>query len=791
MSAKEADSYTIIPPRSFVRVMLQSFWLIMWPLLTIVMVIGAVYLDRMDKLKELTIQREQLLLAAAGQSMVQQGALVASDLRYLSDSLILRRYLRNPNPAGKNQVRSLLAQVLERQPEYLSIRVSNRATNDLLVQDHRDSTHDLFNNNGGFDDELFDMKRLFSSHGSVQIVYSEAQNTRQHAGAGDSSPTHLQFTTGLVNEDGSTAGYITIVYRSDGLLLQKEQTIGGVYGSLYLRDRRGHYLMEPDGPEEGDKPGRADSCFSEILGNDTTEFWRQLIVDGKGHQDCGDRLFVFSHLRPFAGRLFTTIQAPSELPGSHKYRIDQRSRWALISEIPTSYFAEQRYNYLQFMGLVGVALMVPSIFVCLFLARARERVRLERILRFEQQQRHLDELEQKVQARTRELDDKNLQLSGEIAERLNAEKQLKSANDLLSGMLQSIDGIIYVADMESHEILFANDYLKKLFGFEPVGKQCWQFLHASQQGPCEFCNNDALIDSSGVPAQPQFWEYQNPFNKRWYAAKDQVIKWSDGRFVRLEIALDITEQKRIQHFLEEARKQAELTTGTRGKFVALVAHDLKSPFFSITQMIKRILDRETFDHKVHRQFLENIVENGHRMLQMIDNLLSLDRLETGDIKLARDFFDVKVMVDEVLGNFQHAAFEKGIRIENRVDSESHLYADQYLYFVILNNLVSNAIKFSDRGGHIKLYQPDGSRRMSVAVRDDGRGMSEPYVKDLFRADVKTSRRGTGGEKGSGLGLIFCQEIIRAHGGEIRVESKRNEGTIFIIELPECCKLEQG
>jgi signal transduction histidine kinase len=435
--------------------------------------------------------------------------------------------------------------------------------------------------------------------------------------------------------------------------------------------------------------------------------------------------------------------------------------------------------------MLGAVLMIPTIAVCTFLAKSRNRVRQEVTFRYQDNARHLAELENKVNLRTRELDESNRQLSAEVIERLNTAEQLKQSNELLSRMLESFDGIIYVADFDSHEILFANEYLKNLFGFDPVGRHCWQYIHSSKDGPCEFCSNDRLLDEDGKPAEPYQWEYQNPFNKKWYAAKDQAVMWSSGKYVRLEIANDISEQKQLQHFLQEARRQADLAAGIRSRFVALVAHDLKSPFFSIIQMIRRILERETFSHRAHQQFLENIVENGHRMLQMIDDLLSMDRFEKADVKLDRSFFDVSEMADEVLQNFSHLAFEKGIRVINYIPAGSMLYADKYLYFVVLNNLVSNAVKFNEKGGEIEVLIPEADRPMMVAVSDNGKGMSQDYLENLFKADVKTSSRGTSGEKGSGLGLIFCQDILRAHHGTIHVESERDAGTTFYIELPEC------
>lgn len=160
-----------------------------------------------------------------------------------------------------------------------------------------------------------------------------------------------------------------------------------------------------------------------------------------------------------------------------------------------------------------------------------------------------------------------------------------------------------------------------------------------------------------------------------------------------------------------------------------------------------------------------------------------------DWMLDKTFFDVSEKAGEVLQNFNHLASEKGL--DNHISATSQVYAVKYLYFVVLNNLLSNAIKFSDRGGTIGLFIPDPSMSMTIAVRDKGKGMSMEYARNLFKADVKTSSRGTKGEKGSGLGLIFCQDIIKAHQGLIEVESECGVGTTFSISLPEACQTANG
>lgn len=362
------------------------------------------------------------------------------------------------------------------------------------------------------------------------------------------------------------------------------------------------------------------------------------------------------------------------------------------------------------------------------------------------------------------------------------------SGELIVKILDSLDGIVYVADLVTGEILFANKYFKRSVGFDPTGRNFLDLICRFHGENGSFCDNSRLMTVEGKPSGVIYREFQNTFNKKWYAAKAQALEWTPGRYVRLEVALDITEHKRLQGFLKEARQQAENAMATKNRFVALVAHDLKSPFVSILGMLKRILRKETFAHEVHRQFLESIIVNGQRMLKMIDNLLDMDRLETGQVKPEPTYFNLADMVGEVFDNFSHLASIKQLSLTNRVPVTTEIFADKYLYFVVLNNLISNAVKFSFVAGSIDVWYEVDERGARLVVRDEGKGIPERYIKDLFRPDVKTTSQGTSGETGSGLGLVFCQQIMKAHGGSITLTSVEGHGATFYVELSPSCRL---
>ncbi len=126
----------------------------------------------------------------------------------------------------------------------------------------------------------------------------------------------------------------------------------------------------------------------------------------------------------------------------------------------------------------------------------------------------------------------------------------------ITAIVDSLDALVYVSDMQSYELLFVNEYGRSIWG-DIQGKTCWKALQKNQDGPCPFCTNNRLLDESGAPAGVYVWEFQNTVNKRWYQCRDQVIHWSDGRVVRLEIATDITERKHIEEELLAAKQYAE------------------------------------------------------------------------------------------------------------------------------------------------------------------------------------------------------------------------------------------
>ncbi len=148
-------------------------------------------------------------------------------------------------------------------------------------------------------------------------------------------------------------------------------------------------------------------------------------------------------------------------------------------------------------------------------------------------------------------------LIGTAIENAQLHKEKMEDGERLSAIFESVDALVYIADMDTGELLFVNQYGKQIWG-DIEGKICWQVLQKDQSGPCAFCTNGKLIDAEGNPAGTYVWEFQNTVNQHWYECRDRALHWKDGRLVRMEIATEITERKLAEEALRGSEERFTL-----------------------------------------------------------------------------------------------------------------------------------------------------------------------------------------------------------------------------------------
>ena len=239
----------------------------------------------------------------------------------------------------------------------------------------------------------------------------------------------------------------------------------------------------------------------------------------------------------------------------------------------------------------------------------------------------------------------------------------------------------------------------------------------------------------------------------------------------------------INRELHFQKEEAENATKLKDNFLALVSHDLRAPLGSIIGMLS------PFENK-NIEFKKSEIDRARRARQIaidltetINRLLDISRLQTGNLKPKKSFFKGSMLTNSTIEHFKYSATEKNISITSTLPDDMKLFGDRVLIGEVVNNLLSNSIKFCGSGDVISIFQPEG-RPTTIAIKDTGPGINSKLLDNLFRHDIKTSTAGTGGEKGTGLGLPYCRDIMNAHGGSLTVDSEEGNGSTFYTRLPK-------
>ncbi len=406
----------------------------------------------------------------------------------------------------------------------------------------------------------------------------------------------------------------------------------------------------------------------------------------------------------------------------------------------------------------------------------------------------------------------------DITERKQAENDLSLAHERILTILDGIDASVYVADMDTYEILFMNQRMAKEFSGNKTGDLCYTTFRKNSE-PCDCCTNDQLIDNNSNPAGVCIWHDKNPVTGKYYINHDRAIEWTDGRLVRMQSSTDITDLKRMEAQLHQAQKLEAI-----GTLAAGIAHEINTPtqyvtsnidflgdaFNDIGQLIEQI-DRllatvdtpetltslaakiEELKHSADREYLAEEIPRA--IIQSKDGVAKI-----GSIVLAMKEFshpggkekqltDLNRLINTTLtvaGN----EWKNMAEIDQSLDPDlpQVLCLPNEMGQVILNILVNAAHAIADKigdgkaegKGRITLKTKMVGQQIEITIADTGGGIPKAIAPKIFDPFFTTKEVG----RGTGQGLAICHDIIvHKHGGTIDFVSKEGEGTTFIICLP--------
>ncbi|MDR3610117.1 MAG: PAS domain-containing sensor histidine kinase [Ignavibacteriaceae bacterium] len=247
---------------------------------------------------------------------------------------------------------------------------------------------------------------------------------------------------------------------------------------------------------------------------------------------------------------------------------------------------------------------------------------------------------------------------------------------------------------------------------------------------------------------------------------------------------DITKRKKAELQLAKYAEELKALNELKDKFFSIISHDLRGPFqgfLGATSFLISEIDNLTKEEIV--EIGEALNTSLKKQFDLLNTLLDWSRVQTGDFYTKFEDIKLKNTVDEVMQPLDMLAAQKEIGIINLIDDYISVYADKNTLSLVIRNLISNGIKFTNKKGTIKISAVQKGRFVEITVEDNGVGIPSNAINKLFRMDLYYSTEGTSNESGSGLGLLLCKEIINKFGGNIWVESELNIGSKFIFTIP--------
>ncbi|MDQ3814161.1 MAG: response regulator [Armatimonadota bacterium] len=383
----------------------------------------------------------------------------------------------------------------------------------------------------------------------------------------------------------------------------------------------------------------------------------------------------------------------------------------------------------------------------------------------------------------------------DITKRKQAEEETRRAQQFLTNIVENIPHMIFVKDAQELRFVRLNKAGEELLGIsreEMIGKSDYDFFPADE---VEFfvAKDRAVLEGRmlvDIPEEP----IQTAQGIRiLHTKKIPVLDEAGNPQYLLGISEDITERKQAEVELQKAKEAAETASRAKSEFLANMSHELRTPLNAIIGF-SEVLEDQTFGELNSRQakYVANILSSGRHLLQLINGILDLAKIEAGRLTLDSAPFPLASVLHDAVNIVRTLAYRKNITLSVDLDPSlpPTITADQPKFKQIMYNLLSNAIKFTPDGGRVTVTATPGrlanqTRHVRIAVSDTGIGIKPEDQQRVFRQFEQVDSSYARQQQGTGLGLALTQRLIELHGGHIWVESEGvvGKGSAFIFELP--------
>ena len=366
-----------------------------------------------------------------------------------------------------------------------------------------------------------------------------------------------------------------------------------------------------------------------------------------------------------------------------------------------------------------------------------------------------------------------------------AAQEAREAHQRVRALLDAFPGYIAACD-EDHRYTYVNQRLAKLFG-RPMHEVVGQ-LGPDVLGKERFAINlpEVALAFQGLSATGERIYPATADRPRIHLEVRHVAgpTLPDGRRSYYVFGIDITERKLAEEALSAAKEEAERANRAKSRFMSLMSHELRTPMNAVLGFGQLLLsDPQHPLTREQQQYVEEILDGGHHLLTLINDVLDLGRIESGRLAMALEPVALRPLVEACLALMAPLAQQRPVHLLLPAPDtlQCHVHADPLRLRQVLLNLLSNAIKYNRRDGDVTVLCVPGPQQVELRITDTGIGLTDDQSQRLFVAFERLSARQSGVE-GSGIGLALSRQLMRAMGGEIGVDSELDVGSTFWLRL---------
>ena len=372
----------------------------------------------------------------------------------------------------------------------------------------------------------------------------------------------------------------------------------------------------------------------------------------------------------------------------------------------------------------------------------------------------------------------------DITDRKHAEELIRKIANEQQIVLSTLSvGISHVKD---RKVIWANAAHDLIFGYEPGMPE--------NENTSVFYINQQNYEQLGQNANKYLLAGQKYSTEKQMRKKDGSLFWCSltGHQVNVDkpeegsiwIVQDISERKQTEFIISHQNYELKKLNADKDRFISILAHDLKNPLGSMLGLSELLFKNvRRYDINKTEEFINLIFKSAQSTLNLLDDILNWVRAQSGKLPFEPLVLSFEEICTNVLDNLKLTADNKNIKISHFAPTEINIYADRNMLETILRNLISNAIKFTNKNGNINIYAIQDVSFATFTVSDNGVGMTTETLKRLFDITQKITSEGTESERGTGLGLLLCKEFVEKHGGKIWVESEIGKGSEFKFTIP--------